>query len=91
MKGEPMTNDPSTIAPAPKVSDSTSREGNTIPLPVTEGGNAPPTPDTPHPDMVKTVGGTTFEIFFHFSQTSRETFQDKILRLIHSDPVTQKK
>ena len=87
-----MTNDPSTAitsttAPAPEVSDSTSREGNTFPLPVTEGGNAPPAPDAP-PDMVKTVGGTTFEMYFHFSQTSRETFTDKVLRLIHSDTVT---
>ncbi len=85
-----MTNDPTTaitITPAPEVSHSTSREGNAFPLPVTEGGNAPPAPDAP-PDMVKTVGGTTFEMYFHFSQTSRETFTDKVLRLIHSDTVT---
>lgn len=87
-----MTNDPSTAitsttAPAPEVSDSTSREGNTFPLSVTEGSSAPPAPDAP-PDMVKTVGGTTFEMYFHFSQTSRETFTDKVLRLIHSDTVT---
>ena len=42
----------------------------------------------PPPDMVKTVGGTTFDIYFHFSQTSRETFTDKVLRLIQSDVVT---
>ncbi len=91
-----MTNDPSTAiisttAPAPEVSDSTSREGNAIPLPVTEGGSVPPAPDAPPPDMVKAVGGTTFEIYFHFSQTSRETFTDKVLRLIQSDDVTSKK
>ena len=40
MKGEPMTNDPSmtitSTIPAPEGSDSTSREGKTIPLPVTD-------------------------------------------------------
>ena len=74
--------------PAPEVSDSTSREGKAIPLPVMAGGNASPAPDVPPPDMVKTVGGTTFDIYFHFSQTSRETFTDKVLRLIQSDVVT---
>ena len=87
-----MTNDPSTAitsttAPAPEVSDSTSGESNTFPLPIREGISTPPAPDAP-PDMVKTVGGTTFEMYFHFSQTSRETFTDKVLRLIHSDTVT---
>ena len=66
----------------------TSREGKAIPLPVMAGGNASPAPDVPPPDMVKTVGGTTFDIYFHFSQTSRETFTDKVLRLIQSDVVT---
>lgn len=87
-----MTNDPSmtitSITPALEGSDSTSREGKTVPLPVTEDGNASPAPDVPLPDMVKIVGGTTFDIYFHFSQTSRETFTDKVLRLIQSDAVT---
>lgn len=74
--------------PRPEGSDSTSREGKAIPLPVMAGGNASPAPDVPPPDMVKTVGGTTFDIYFHFSQTSRETFTDKVLRLIQSDVVT---
>ena len=89
-----MTNDPSmtitSTAPAPEGSDSTSKESNTIPLPVAEGINALPASDTSSPDMVKTVGGTTFDIYFHFSQTSRETFTDKVLRLIQSDTVTSK-
>jgi hypothetical protein len=89
-----MANDPSmtiiSTAPAPEGSDSTNRDGKTIPLPMMEGGNAPPAPATPPPDMVKTVGGTTFDIYFHFSQTSRETFTDKVLRLIQSDTVTSK-
>ena len=87
-----MTNDPSmtitSTTPAPEGSDNTSRKGKTIPLPMMEGGNAP---DAPPPDMVKTVGGTTFDIYFHFSQTSRETFTDKVLRLIQSDTVTSEK
>ena len=76
-----MTNDPSmtitstSTTPAPEGSDSTSRKGKTIPLPVTEGDNTPSTPDAPPPDMVKTVGGTTFDIYFHFSQTSREILE----------------
>ena len=77
--------------PRPGGADSTSKEVNTIPLPVTEGINTPPAPDTPPPDMIKTVDGTTFDIYFHFSQTSRETFTDKVLRLIQSDTVTSKK
>ncbi len=90
-----MTNDPSktitSTEPAPAGSDSTSREGKSHPLPVERANNLSPVPDVPRPDMVKTVGGTTFEIYFHFSQTSRETFEDKVLRLIHSDTVTSKK
>ena len=89
-----MTNDPSmtitSTTPAPEGADSTSRECSTIPLPVMEGHNAPPTSDAPRPDMIKTVDGTTFDIYFHFSQTSRETFTDKVLRLIQSDTVTSK-
>ena len=87
-----MTNDPSmtitSTIPAPEVGDSTSREGKTIPLPVTEGGNAPPAPDVPPPSMVQRIGNTIYEVSFHFSTTSRETFTDKVLRLIQSDTVT---
>jgi len=100
MKGEPMTNDPSntvtstSITPAPVGNDSDRAGGNPCLLPMGEPDNLSPAPDaldTPQPDMVKTVDDTTFEIFFHFSQTSRETFEDKVLRLIRSDPVTSKK
>ena len=89
-----MTNDPSmTISnttPASEGANSAGRESNTFPLPVTEGGSAPPAPDVPQPDMIKAIDGTTFDIYFHFSQTSRETFTDKVLRLIQSDTVTSK-
>ena len=89
-----MANDPNTTtsstSPAPAGSDSTSKEGNTIPLLVAKGGNTPPAPDAPMPDMIKTIDGTTFDIYFHFSQISRETFTDKVLRLIQSETVTSK-
>ena len=84
-----MTNDPRTTitsaVPAPEGDDSTSREGNTIPLPVTESSNAPPAPDASSPAMVQKIGGTTFEVSFHFSTTSRETMSDKINRLIRRE------
>ena len=84
-----MTNDPSmtitSATPAPEVGGSTSREGKTIPPPVTEGGNAPPAPDVPQPSMVQKIGNTIYEVSFHFSTTSRETMSDKINRLIRRD------
>ena len=45
------------------------------------------TPDThiSPPDMVKRIGSTTYEVSFHFSATSKETFQGKIARLIRRD------
>ena len=55
-----MTYDPSmtitSTIPAPEGSDSTSREGKAIPLPVMAGGNASPAPDVPPPDMVPVSG-----------------------------------
>ena len=69
-----MTNDPSltitSTIPAPEGSDSTSREGKTIPLPVTAGSNAPPAPDAPPPALVQRIGNTIYEVSFHFSTTS---------------------
>ena len=41
--------------------------------------------EAPQPDLVKTIGGTTFDIHIHFSKTSRETFTDKVVRLIQND------
>ena len=83
-----MTNNPSmtitSTAPAPEGSDSTSREGKTIPLPVTEGSNAPSAPDAP-PTLVQKIGNTIYEVSFHFSTTSRETMSDKINRLIRRE------
>ena len=49
---------------------------------------APPaavSPLTVKPDLVKNIGGTTFDIHIHFSETSKETFTDKVVRLIEND------
>ena len=85
-----MINDPSkTItraAPAPEGNDSTRKRGNTIPLPVKEDGNAPPAPDAIRPpDLVKTIGKTTYRVRVHFSETSRETMEDKIKRMLRNE------
>lgn len=85
-----MNNGPSkTItraAPALGVDSSTSREGNTIPLPVTEGSAAPPAPDAATaPDLVKKIGKTTYRVRVHFSETSRETMSDKIKRMLRNE------
>lgn len=37
------------------------------------------------PDLVKKIGGTTFDVHVHFSETSKETFTDKVIRLIHNE------
>ncbi|WP_270479311.1 transposon-encoded TnpW family protein [Faecalibacterium prausnitzii] len=42
-------------------------------------------PLTAKPALVKNIGGTTFDIHIHFSETSRETFTDKVVRLIKND------
>ena len=85
-----MTNDPSkTItraAPAPEGCGITNKGSNTIPLPVTEDGNAPPAPDAVRPpDLVKTIGKTTYRVRVHFSETSRETMEDKIKRMLRNE------
>ena len=38
-----------------------------------------------HPNLVKNIDGTTFDIHIHFSETSKETFTDKVVRLIQND------
>ena len=37
------------------------------------------------PTMRKTIGGTTYIVTAHFSETSRETMSDKICRMIKRD------
>ena len=42
-------------------------------------------PTAAPPAIVKRIGNTTFDIHIHFSETSRETFTDKVVRLIEND------
>ena len=35
--------------------------------------------------MVRKIGKTTYKVCIHFSQTSKETMDDKLLRLIKND------
>ena len=37
------------------------------------------------PDLVKKIGKTTYLVRVHFSQTSRETLEDKIKRMLRDD------
>ena len=37
------------------------------------------------PTMRKTIGGTTYIVTAHFSETSKETMSDKICRMIKRD------
>jgi len=39
----------------------------------------------PFGQMIQTIGNTTYEVNFYFSETSKETIQDKILRLARTD------
>ncbi len=55
------------------------------PNPVTDAAAISPAPDGGRPDMVRIIGNTIYEVTFHFSTTSRETMDDKILRLIHRE------
>ena len=41
------------------------------------------------PDLVKRIGNTTYEVSFHFSETSKDTFTDKMARLIRRDLQSQ--
>lgn len=40
--------------------------------------------------MLKRIGSTTYEVSVHFSQTSKETVNDKIARLIKSEAADRK-
>ena len=37
------------------------------------------------PEFVKTIGKTTYRVKIHFSQTSKETMNDKILRMLRNE------
>ena len=47
-------------------------------------GKVSQTQDRP-PDLVKKIGKTTYLVRVHFSQTSRETLEDKIKRMLRDD------
>ena len=58
-------------------------EEKTTPAPAISG-NTSRTQDRP-PDLVKKIGKTTYLVRVHFSQTSRETLEDKIKRMLRDD------
>jgi len=41
------------------------------------------------PQFTKRIGSTTYKVSVHFSKTSKETMNDKILRLIEREIVPQ--
>ena len=48
------------------------------------GAEKAQTHDRP-PDLVKKIGNTTYRVWAHFSETSRETLEDKIHRMLRAD------
>ena len=43
-----------------------------------------PKPDTP-PSLVKKIGKNTYRVWAHFSETSTETMEDKIKRMLREE------
>jgi len=41
--------------------------------------------DTRLPSIIKKHGNTTYEVYVHFSKTSKETMTDKVMRLIRNE------
>ena len=41
--------------------------------------------ETGAPTMTRKLGNTTFDVYVHFSKTSKETLTDKVMRLIRND------
>jgi len=39
------------------------------------------------PKITKKIGNTTFDVYVYFSETSKETFTDKVMRLIRNEVV----
>ena len=44
-----------------------------------------PTVEQSRPQMTQKHGNTTYEVYIHYSQTSKETLTDKVMRLIRND------
>ena len=47
--------------------------------------NTAPTTTEQTAPMIRKIGKTTYMVGIHFSQTSKETMDDKVLRLIKND------
>ncbi|MCM1112449.1 MAG: transposon-encoded TnpW family protein [Muribaculum sp.] len=41
--------------------------------------------------FIKKIGNTTYDVSFHYSRQSRESMNDKIIRLIENDMQSMKK
>ncbi len=52
---------------------------------LTEAQGKPENETQTTPTMRKTIGGTTYIVTAHFSETSKETMSDKICRMIKRD------
>jgi hypothetical protein len=59
---------------------------NTDKATTTATNDTPRPMDVKPPSITRKIGNTTFDIHIHFSETSKETFTDKVLRLIKNDP-----
>ena len=46
---------------------------------------APTTTEQTAPVLIRKIGNTTYMVGIHFSQASKETMDDKLLRLIKND------
>ena len=53
--------------------------------PITTTATTTPTPKTGQPDLVKKINKTTYKVKVHFSTTSKETMQDKIIRMLRNE------
>ena len=42
-------------------------------------------PKAEQPDLVKRIGKTTYQVKVHFNPNSRETMQDKIIRMLKNE------
>ncbi len=55
----------------------------------TDTSNLPTVQDTPAQDnppaLIKKIGKMTYIVRVHFSTTSKETFEDKVKRMLHEE------
>lgn len=57
---------------------------------MTESKNtAPQTTEQKAPVLVRKIGNTTYMVGIHFSETSKETMDDKVARLVKTDIRTE--